>query len=65
MFKNFFLRGDAWFERDTRKVFFIRPRLFLVRRVMFEDKNIKNPLKSMGGRAPGASLPLWAYKSKL
>ena len=33
--------------------------------VCWEDKNPKNPLKRMGGRAPGASLPLWPYKSKL
>ena len=32
---------------------------------MIKDKNHKNPLKRMGGIAPGASLPLWPYKSKL
>ena len=34
-------------------------------KVMGKDKNHKNPLKRMGGKAPGASLPLWPYKSKL
>ena len=33
--------------------------------VVAKNKNIKNPLKSMGGIAPGASLPVWPYKSKL
>ena len=32
---------------------------------MDKDKNHKNPLNRMGGKAPGASLPLWPYKSKL
>ncbi len=32
---------------------------------MDKYKNHKNPLNRMGGRAPGASLPLWPYKSKL
>ena len=32
---------------------------------MGKNKNHKNPLKSMGGKAPGASLSLWPYKSQL
>ena len=37
----------------------------ITRSVMSKDKNHKNPLNRMGGKAPGASLPLWPYKSKL
>ena len=33
--------------------------------VVAKNKNIKNPLNRMGGKAPGASLPVWPYKSKL
>ena len=31
---------------------------------VMDDKNKKNPLKRMGGKAPGVRLPLWSYKSK-
>ena len=30
-----------------------------------KNKNHKNPLKRIGGKAPGDTLPLWTYKSKL
>ena len=32
---------------------------------VMDNKNTKNPLKRMGGKAPGVRLPLWSYKSRL
>ena len=32
---------------------------------VMDNKNKKNPLKRMGGKAPVVRLPLWSYKSRL
>ena len=32
---------------------------------VMNNKNNKNPLKRMGGKAPGVRLSVWSYKSKL
>ena len=39
--------------------------MFSLKRDIIKNKNKKNPLKRMGGKAPGVRLPLWSYKSRL